>query len=122
MRNAYALFKCDASLDDIVSALPDIRSAVNTPSTMEISVTEGIERVKEIPGLEEVARKAKDVDFNYFIEAYDSNLSNENVANELTAVQNQSYQSPLYQDGDDYIGQVFYKKDDSPTGEIIYKD
>lgn len=43
------------------------------------------------------------------MEAKYPNASNEQTADELAAILNQAYQSPLYQKGEEFIGAIVYK-------------
>ena len=57
-----------------------------------------------------LAEKAKEANIKYIIEATYPHNSHKKTADELSAVLNQAYQSPLYQDGEEFRGWIFYKE------------
>jgi thermostable 8-oxoguanine DNA glycosylase len=108
---AYAFFNCRASKEEIERELPFIRDAVKTPNQLELSLTEGIdlESFKHLE-LKEIAREAKETGIRYSMKASYKDVRNKQTADELARVLNQSYQSPLYQDKEEFRGGIFYKK------------
>ena len=110
-REAYAFFNCGASKQEIEKELPDIRDAVKTPSQLELSLTEGInpESFKH-PELKTIAQNAKEAGIRYFMKACYRNFGNKQTADELTGILNQAYQSPLYQDKEEFRGKVVYEE------------
>lgn len=60
-----------------------------------------------------IAFDAKEAGLKYALVARGvPNMCNRQVADELAAVVNQAYQSPLYQDGEQFRGGIFYKEHD----------
>jgi len=106
---AYAFFNCEASKGDITKELPLIRECVKTPRTLELSLMEGADILIGDAQLLQIAREAKDAGIRYVMEATYPNESNRKTANELSSVLNQAYQSPLYQQGEQFRGAIFYK-------------
>ena len=133
---AYALFDCSASKEDIEAELPFIRSLVKTPQKLELLLTEGVtwdsklgkelqthsvQSIKEgrersimLSG-ETLLRVLLHIGCRYFMQAKYPNATNEKTADELAVVLNQAYQSPLYQVGEPPKGVIVYKEGDQYT-------
>lgn len=107
---AYAFFNCEASKGDIEKELPFIRECVKTPKTLELSLMEGTDGLVGDPELLQIANEAEESNINYVMEATYPNESNRKTADELSSVLNQAYQSPLYQQGEQFRGAIFYKR------------
>ncbi|MEI7719204.1 MAG: hypothetical protein WCI72_05030 [archaeon] len=115
---AYAFFDCSASSEQIAEEIPYIRELVNTPKRLELYFSRSL----VIPMVSQhtldsellgIASDAKEASLKYVIAARATpNMSNRQVADELAAVVNQAYQSPLYQDGEGFRGGIFYKEND----------
>lgn len=127
---AYALFDCSASKEDIETELPLIRKLVETPQRLELLLTEGInwdskfgkeletfseqsikggyERSKMF-SVENLLQALSVQGCRYFVQARLPNATNHQTANEISSILNQAYQSPLYQKGEQFRGKVFYK-------------
>ncbi len=108
---AYAFFDCNASRDEIEKMFPHIRAEVKTPSRLELALTEGInpESFRDVE-LMEIARDAKEAGIRYFLKARCQDLSNKQTADETAGVLTQAYQSPLYQDREEFRGGIFYEE------------
>jgi len=108
---AYAFFDCNASKKEIEAEIPFIREAVQTPGELELSLTEGInpESFKH-PELRSIAKDAKDAGIKYSLRAKLRNGSNKQTADEVAGILNQAYQSPLYQDKEEFRGGIFYQE------------
>lgn len=115
---AYGFFQCKAQKEEIETLLPTIREAVETPSGLELSLTEGMDNVKGDNKLTALAQEAKHASMNYMLQATYSNGSNKESADELAAVLNQSYQSPLYQEKELFNGAIVYEE----AGDYIFRD
>jgi len=110
---AFAFFNCNASEDAISKEILNIMGAVNTPKTLELHLSNyannpfpGISD----PNLLEVYQSAKESGMQYLLEARARpNLTNRQTADELSAILNQAYQSPLYRDGEEFAGGIVYK-------------
>lgn len=118
---AYAFFNCNASLTQIAQEIPTIRELVKTPRRLELYLAEralpviGYDRSHK-PSivdseLVEIALGAKDADIKYVLAARSPpNITNRQTADELSAILNQAYQSPLYADGEKFRGEIAYKE------------
>jgi len=129
---AYAFFDCRASKEQIEAELPTIRQCVKTPSKLELSLTEGVCKFmgtsilgrKALVGrpidtqLRDVAKEAKDSGMRYVLEAKYEGATNKQTADEVASVMNQAYQSPLYQKGEQFRGEVVYNE----RGKYIFRE
>lgn len=115
---AYGFFQCQAKKEEIETLLPTICKAVKTPSTLELSLTEGMDNIKGDNRLTALAQEAKQDGINYMLQATYSNRSNKESADELSAIINQAYQSPLYQENEPFSGAIVYEE----AGEYIFRD
>ncbi len=106
---AYAFFNCNASKREIEGELPKIRNLVRTPSRLELKLMEGMDQLKGDKGILEIASEAKEAGIRYAIQARLPGATNEGTADEVSGILNQAYQSPLYQDGEGFVGQIFYR-------------
>jgi hypothetical protein len=107
---AYAFFDCKASKETIEGALPQIRSAVETPKQLELSLTENPNDLELDADLHMIAREANEAGIRYVMQATYENATNEQTADELAAVVNQAYQSPLYEQGERFRGNIVYEE------------
>ena len=105
--NAYGFFNCKASKTEIEAELPMIRDFSQTPSVLELSLTEDI---KGDPILTAIARVAKKAGIKYVIEATYPSATNKATADELATILDQTYQSPLYQEGEQFRGEIVYEE------------
>lgn len=108
--NAYAFFNCNASRSEIEAELPTIRHLTRAPKDLELTLTEGVENLKGDKKLKELAMEAKSQGIKYVLEAKYSGANNQEAAKELSGIMNQAYQSPLYQEGEQFSGAIVYKK------------
>ncbi len=150
---AYAFFDCSANYEQIEAELPNIRTAVKTPSELELSLTENpdeslmsiaksasegnsfnseyssvIRAIKDEIDLDEnfsrFARLVQIIDIGkesgtkYVMEATYPNSTNKQTADEVASVLNQAYQSPLYQEGEQFKGEIFYEQ----SGEYLFRE
>jgi len=129
---AYAFFDCRTSKEQIEAELPTIRQCVKTPSKLELSLTEGVCKFmgtsilgrKALVGrpidtqLRDVAKEAKDSGMRYVLEAKYEGATNKQTADEVASVMNQAYQSPLYQKGEQFRGEVVYNE----RGKYIFRE
>lgn len=107
--SAVAFFNCRHGAREIGSLLPKIREFAQVPPLVELTLTEGPENVRGERKLTELANEAKKAGMQYVMEAKYPGASNRQTAEELGAVMNQTYQSPLYVDGEEFRAAVFYK-------------
>ncbi len=107
---AYAFFDCNASKGNIEKELPFIRECVKTPNELELSLMEGTDNLIGDSQLLQIAKEAKDAGIKYVMEATYPNATNHQTAEELSAILNQAYQSPLYADKEKFRGEIAYKE------------
>ena len=112
---AYGFFDCDATEEEIKREIPFIRKCVNTPSKLELTLTDDMGSLNTDP---KVLKIAKEADMKYVMKASYPDATNEQTADELSAVLNQAYQSDLYQSGERFNGKIIYEK----NGEYIFKE
>jgi hypothetical protein len=129
---AYAFFYCKASKKQIEAEIPPIRECVRTPSKLELSLTEGVYKFmgtrilgrKALVGepidtqLRDIAKEAKESGMRYVLEAKYEGATNEQTADELSSILNQVYQSPLYQEGEEFRGGIVYQD----MGKYIFRE
>lgn len=115
---AYAFFDCRASKAEIEAELPKIRQCVKTPSNLELTLTEGpckflgtriLNTPRDIPELRHYIQEAKASKMKYVLEAKYEGATNKQTADELAAVLNQAYQSPLYADKEEFREAIIYQ-------------
>ena len=110
---AYGFLKCDKSLAEIEEAMHLIRNCIGTPSKLELSLVEGIGNIKGDKLLHETVIKDLEEEgkVNYALEARLEKVDNRKTADELTAMLNQAYQSPLFEPKPkDFYATVVYEK------------
>ena len=95
---AYGFIKCNKPKAQIEDLLPQIRENARTPSNLELSVIEGIEKVKGDKLLHRTVIKdlAEKGECNYVFEAQLNGADNETTARELKDIFNASYNSQLF--------------------------
>ncbi|MFH1638627.1 MAG: hypothetical protein ABIB71_09435 [Candidatus Woesearchaeota archaeon] len=106
---AYGFFACKASKEEIESELPDIQKFAKTPSGLELSV-ECVGNLKGDNDFMAVARDAKDAGLNYVLEATYQGATNKETAYQLVTPLTLTYQSELYQKGEDFQGDIVYEE------------
>ena len=113
---AYAFFDCDASITQIAQEIPTIRELVKTPRRLELYLAYLAEGVLPLIGsldceLLEIALDADNADIKYALAARSPpNITNRQTADELASILYQAYQSPLYENGEQFRGEVVYKE------------
>mgnify|MGYP001566595669 FL=1 len=115
---AYGFFYCNAPKNQIEEYLPTIRECAQTPSKLELSLNDISSFQSEDSELTSLAQEAKQQGINYVLEANYPQATNEKTADELSAVLNQAYQSPLYETGESFKGAIVYKQGNS----YIFRD
>jgi len=108
---AYAFFNCNASKEQIEEEIPTIRNLVQTPSELELSLTDNF-KLKDFTDckLKSIVQDAKKAGIKYLMTAKYPNATNKRAADEVAGVINQAYQSPLYQAGEPFSGAIVYKE------------
>lgn len=110
---AYGFIGCSKTIDEVRGMLPLIRQVSQTPSNLELTVTEGIENIVGDKVLHEtVIRDLKTAgNFNYAFEASLTGHDNVDTANELGSIVNQLYQSPIFEPKPkDFYATVVYER------------
>ncbi len=103
---AYAFFHCSSSYQQIQDELPHLRHAVNSPSNLELFLKEGM------------VQEAREANVRYYLKAEIPNDTNRKTADELSAILNQAYQSPLFKEGEAFRGSIFYQ---NPKGNYVQR-
>jgi len=106
---AYAFFDCEASKEDIEKEIPLIRRVAQIPNELELRLIDEISLDRD-EELRQIADEARDTGMKYIMSANYPNATNLKTADELGAVLNQAYQSPLFKPGDEFRGGIFYKE------------
>lgn len=112
---AYGFFDCNATKEEIEEKIPFIRDSVQTPNQLELILTEDVNSLNINSDLLEIAQE---LDSRYVIESTCQDYTNEQTADELLAILNQTYQSQLYQKGEKFRGEIVYKE----SGKYIFKE
>ena len=110
---AYAFFSCNAPLAQILLELPKIREVAKIPGKLELSLFEGTQpfnRMHREIELRHLANQAAEAGLQYILEAKCPGKSNSETADHVADVLNQAYQSPLYQNGEQFFGDILYRK------------
>ena len=115
---AYAFFNCNASIQEIEGELPAIREAVGTPSELELSLTQGTDKVTGDEKLIALAQEAKESGINYTLRAEYYGGTNTQAADELASVINQAYQSQLYRANEPFSGQIVHEE----NGNYVFRN
>ncbi len=115
---AYAFFNCKASKGDVEKELPFIRECVKTPNALELSLIEGTDTLIGDTQLLQIAKQAKDAGIMYVMEATYSNATNHQTADEVSSILNQAYQSPLYEEGEEFRGEIVFKE----RGKYVFRE
>jgi hypothetical protein len=115
---AYAFFDCNASPTEITEEMPTIRRLAKTPKNLKTILSDARSPIPFSRGvldkeLIDIAKEAVEIGRKYFIYAFaPANMTNRQVAGELMAILNQAYQSPLYENGEEFYGNVVHKERD----------
>ncbi len=114
---AYAAFDCRASKNAIESEMGFIRRLVMTPEELELHF-EATNSPRGNTKLKQLANEARQEGLGYLIEGNYPTATNARTADELAAVLNQAYQSPLYQTGEEFRGNIIYKE----KGQYVFRE
>ncbi len=114
MGNAYALFACRASKDEIEKELPVLRNVAQTPGSLETKLFSGVPdlpETREHPDLRDILHVARGEGINYTMAAQSPRLTNKQAAGELTHLLDIVYAgSSLYYPKEPFRGQVVYEE------------
>ena len=106
---SYGFFDSKASAQAIKAEIPTIRNAVLTPSSLEIALR-GVREGSKDSRLAAIAKEADKRGIKYVMATEYRGATGEKTADEQAAVLNQLYQSPVYQKGEPFRGEVFFEK------------
>jgi hypothetical protein len=106
---AYGFFKCNASAEEIESEFPIIRRLSLTPSELELYLIEEKDFKKDKTLNNYIFKNFGVFGVNYTLKARYPNATNLQTADELSAILNQIYKSPLYEPGEKFFGDICYK-------------
>ncbi len=136
---AYAIFDCSASKEDVGAEILFIRDLIGTPQKLELLLTEGVDwnskLGKELQTLSSQSIKAgherstmlsEKTSFSillvlgckYFMRARLPDSTNNEAADRVADILNQAYMSPLYEEGERFFGRVIYEK----NGKYVFRD
>lgn len=106
---AYGFFNCTAAKDQIEEELPTIRVLAQTPHSLELTLTEDLERLQtQDSALRALIHEAQEAGIRYCMEARYPGATHKEAADELSTILNQAYQSPLYQKNEPFEGEIVY--------------
>ena len=106
---AYAFFGCKESKEDVERELPTARICAKVPSTLELSLIDGADKLKGDTQLLEIARMAHAAGLRYVLEGTNAKATNHQTAVDLDSVLNQAYHSPLYTDRELFRREIVYE-------------
>ncbi len=115
---AYGFFDCKKSKTEIEAELPTIRELTQVPSALELTLMEGFDALKGSPNFMQKVDEAKTAGLRYVLDASLPDATNRATADEVAAVLNQAYQSPLYQEGEEFKGGIIYEE----NGEFVFRE
>ena len=120
MGRAYGFFDCKASKGEVEAELPTLRDAAQTPSGLELSLIEGVDRLRGDPDLMRLAQEAKRQGNRLVLEAEYPNATNSKAADELKDILVQAYQSPLFKPeaSEPFRGGIVYRE----NGKYVFKN
>ncbi len=112
---AYGFFYCSAPPQAVQQELPAIRGLAQTPSPLELSLTDVKSASLGNKKLDALAREADHAGLNYVLQATYPGHTNKTAADEVATVLNQAYQSPLYTKNEPFKGAVVYQEKGRPV-------
>lgn len=115
---AYGFFYCSASKPEIEAEFPEIRKRVDTPSQLELSLIEGMDKVRGDNELIDLAQEAKSIGMNYMLHLRYPYGTNQDTADVAERILNQTYMSTLYQEGARFRASIVYKE----KGEYVFRN
>ena len=79
---------------------------------------EGMDTLIGDSELSQIAEGAKNAGIRYLMEATNPNTTNHQTADEVASILNQAYQSLLYQEGEQFRGEVVYQE----KGRYLFRE
>lgn len=113
---AYGFFDCSAAKEEIEELLPRIRNYAQTPSDLKHYLVEGMDNLGDVP--DSISEFGNKYGFRYALKAELTDASNRDTANEVGHILNQTYQSPLFKEGDPFRGEVVHED----NGKLVFMD
>jgi len=107
---AYGFFDCDASKAAIEAELPHLRHMAQTPNQLELSLTEGVGTLQVDSALRAIIQQSEYPPYRFALQARYEGATNRETADQLNSILNQAYQSPLYQKGEPFRGDIVYEE------------
>ncbi len=112
---AYGFFDCKASKAEIEGVMPAIRKYASTPQKVDISIYDDMSRIQGDQYLMGIAKKAG---MKYAMEVSYPDADNRKTADEAAAVLNQAYQTPLFDEGEPFRGEIVFEE----NGNYVFRD
>ena len=109
---AYGFFNCNQPKAVIEAELPYLRTAVGTPSDLELTLIEGLDNLEAPEGLRPIVAQAREYGIQYVLEARYNGATHQKTAGEVAAIFNQAYNSDLYETGEAFDHQIVYQRGD----------
>lgn len=110
---AYAFFYCKETIEKVINELYCIRAEVHTPQNLELIVTDNLNTISTDEELSNIIEDSKNYGINYGLKATYPHETNKKTADELAAILNQAYQSPLFKSNEEFNGAIVYKENNS---------
>lgn len=106
---AYGFFYYGKDTQDIKKELPSIKDCAQTPSALELTLTEGVRNITtNDPALLSIIKKAEKYHMSHVLKATMPNVGNRRVAQELGDIMNVMYMQ-------------FYAQNEPFNAGIVYK-
>jgi hypothetical protein len=121
---AYAFFGCRANADQVAEEVQTIMNVVRAPKGLELSLSgAGVLPAVSPRSINEdligIASDAREAGENYVLAARGlPTMSNRETADQLATVLNQAYQSPLYETGEKFWGEIVFKE----NGHYLFRE
>ncbi len=109
---AYGFFNCNAEKEKVENEFSTVRELVRTPREMELYFSEDMDSLKNENDIDltPIIEKAKEAGMRYVLKAEYPRATNRKTADNLAAILNQLYNTPLYSEGENFNGEIVYKK------------
>ncbi|MFH1445227.1 MAG: hypothetical protein ABIF08_01970 [Nanoarchaeota archaeon] len=115
---AYGFFKCTTKADEIESLILKIRKTAEIPEGVNFYLFEDINRVKEdLPSMDPEMFSYLS-EFDYVLKTEYVGVSNRKTADETLLILNQTYQSDLFTEGEDFYGEIVFEE----NGEYVLSE
>ena len=115
---AYGFFNCNQPKAVIEAELPYLRTAVGTPSDLELTLIEGLDNLEAPEGLRPIVAQAREYGIQYVLEARYNGATHQKAADEVATLLNQASHSNLYETPEAFDGHIVYQK----GNEYVYRE